>query len=239
MRQLLFLSLLGVLTSLTVSCGTSSSESSSTEPEPTPPAVATPAPEVPNPVEAAKEDAKVATTSKTTTGLLPSTNPDARRQTIPAGKRTDPFSGISVSPEITLPKPTPSPQSPNSTSSSSGASGASSPQPPASGAIPSGTTGASRPGGIPKAPPAAPSTDLAKAVEVTGVVQLGSMIQAIVKAPNEPSSRNVQAGERLSNGQVLIKRIDVGAGGNPIVVLEQNGVEVIKNLADEATGVTG
>jgi hypothetical protein len=75
-------------------------------------------------------------------------------------------------------------------------------------------------------------------VEVTGVVQLGSSIQAIVKAPNEPSSRNVQAGERLSNGQVLVKRIILG-GGNPIVVLEENGVEVVKPLSDNTTRAAG
>jgi hypothetical protein len=72
---------------------------------------------------------------------------------------------------------------------------------------------------------------------VTGVVQLGGAAQAIVKAPNEPSSRNVQAGERLSNGEVLVKRITADQGMSPVVVLEQNGVEVIKTLTDKTSQV--
>jgi hypothetical protein len=67
---------------------------------------------------------------------------------------------------------------------------------------------------------------LAQAVKVTGVVQIGSTVHAIVNAPNEPSSRYVRVGQRLSNGQVLVKRIEMNQGSEPVVVLEQNGVEV-------------
>lgn len=38
-------------------------------------------------------------------------------------------------------------------------------------------------------------------------------------------SQYVRAGQRVANGQVLIKRIDV-RGSEPTVVLEQNGIEV-------------
>ncbi|NJL22451.1 MAG: hypothetical protein HC895_19210 [Leptolyngbyaceae cyanobacterium SM1_3_5] len=76
------------------------------------------------------------------------------------------------------------------------------------------------------AAPLAPQPTLAQAVKVTGVVQIGNTLHAIVSAPNEPSSRYVRAGQRLSNGQVLVKRIEVNRGSEPIVVLEQNGVEV-------------
>jgi len=73
-------------------------------------------------------------------------------------------------------------------------------------------------------PPPPPQPTLARAVQVLGVVQIGSIPHAIVQAPNEPTSRYVRVGQRLSNGEVLVKRIEMGQ--EPIVVLEQVGVEV-------------
>jgi hypothetical protein len=64
-------------------------------------------------------------------------------------------------------------------------------------------------------------------VQVLGVVQIGNTAHAIVQAPNEPTSRYVQVGQRLSNGQVLVKRIEMSRGAEePVVVLEQYGIEV-------------
>jgi hypothetical protein len=83
--------------------------------------------------------------------------------------------------------------------------------------------------------PAQPIPTLANAVEVTGVVQIGSTMQAIVKAPDEPTSRYVGVGQRLANGQVLVKRIET-AGSEPIVVLEESGVEVIRAIGQAAEG---
>lgn len=83
-------------------------------------------------------------------------------------------------------------------------------------------SGALRP--APNLPPPPPQPTLARAVQVLGVVQIGNMPHAIVQAPNEPTSRYVRVGQRLSNGEVLVKRIEMGA--EPIVVLEQVGVEV-------------
>jgi hypothetical protein len=62
-------------------------------------------------------------------------------------------------------------------------------------------------------------------VQVLGVVQIGRVPHAIVQAPNEPHSRYVRVGDRLSNGEVLVKRIDM-RGSEPQVVLEQIGIEV-------------
>jgi hypothetical protein len=81
------------------------------------------------------------------------------------------------------------------------------------------------PAGIPTMPPI-PQPTLAREVEVTGVVTIGNTTQAIVKAPNEPSSRYVSVGQRLANGQVLVKRIDMNPGSDPVVILEENGIEV-------------
>lgn len=80
--------------------------------------------------------------------------------------------------------------------------------------------------------PPKPSTDLANAVEVSGVITVGGVAQAIVKAPNEASSRYVSVGQRLANGKVLVKRIET-LGSEPIVVLEENGVEVARAVGDK------
>jgi hypothetical protein len=89
---------------------------------------------------------------------------------------------------------------------------------------PGGNPG-SAPLGIPTMPPI-PQPTLAREVEVTGVVTIGNTTQAIVKAPNEPTSRYVSVGQRLAGGQVLVKRIEMNPGSDPIVVLEENGIEV-------------
>jgi hypothetical protein len=65
-------------------------------------------------------------------------------------------------------------------------------------------------------------------VEVSGVVMVGGAPQAIVKAPNEETSRHVRVGQRISNGQVLVKRIEMNGGTDPIVIFEENGVEVAR-----------
>lgn len=81
---------------------------------------------------------------------------------------------------------------------------------------------------LPPAP--APSTNLASSVEVTGVMKVGEKISAIVKTQNEPS-RSVSAGDYLSGGAVRVKRIELGVDREPVVVLEQNGVEVVKAVS--------
>ena len=82
-------------------------------------------------------------------------------------------------------------------------------------------------------PPPPPSTDLATGTEVSGVVKVGNETQVIVKVPNEPTSRYVKIGQRLSNGQVLVKRVDLKQGADPIVILEENGVEVAKAVGEK------
>ncbi len=81
--------------------------------------------------------------------------------------------------------------------------------------------------------PPLPQPDLARAVRVTGVVQIGGEMRAIVEPPNE-NSRYVRVGDSLANGQVLVKRIDVNAGPEPVVILEQFGVEVARPVGDGA-----
>jgi hypothetical protein len=78
-------------------------------------------------------------------------------------------------------------------------------------------------------PPVQP--ELARAVIVTGVVLIGQEPQAIIKVPNEPTSRYVLAGQRLANG-VLVKRIEMNEGSNPVVIFEQYGMEVARNVGE-------
>ncbi|MBF2027600.1 MAG: hypothetical protein IGS48_12660 [Oscillatoriales cyanobacterium C42_A2020_001] len=86
--------------------------------------------------------------------------------------------------------------------------------------------------------PPRPSTDIAQAVEVTGVVVVGRTPQAIVVAPGDATSRYVSAGQRISGGKVLVKRIELGDGSEPIVILEENGVEVSRSVGEKPPQAT-
>ncbi|MDJ0796217.1 MAG: hypothetical protein QNJ51_05165 [Calothrix sp. MO_167.B12] len=85
---------------------------------------------------------------------------------------------------------------------------------------------------VPVLPPP-PQPKLAQAVSVSGVVVIGKEPQAIIKVPDEPTSRYVQAGQRLANG-LLIKRIEMNEGSEPTVILEQYGIEVAKMVGEGA-----
>jgi hypothetical protein len=80
--------------------------------------------------------------------------------------------------------------------------------------------------------PPPPQPELAEGVFVSGVVLIGQKAQAIIKVPNEETSRYVEAGQRLGNG-LLIKRIEMNEGSNPIVILEQYGIEVARMVGEQ------
>ncbi|WP_346293909.1 hypothetical protein [Sphaerothrix gracilis] len=84
--------------------------------------------------------------------------------------------------------------------------------------------------------PELPTPELATEVQITGVVQIGNKAHAIVKAPGEATSRYVSAGQRLSNGRVLVKRIEVREGIEPRVILEENGIEVAVTVGNSTGG---
>lgn len=79
--------------------------------------------------------------------------------------------------------------------------------------------------------PALPTADLAEATEITGVITLDGVDNIMVKAPNEQYSRYVQVGDVIADGQVTVKRVDFRRN-SPVVVLEQFGVEVYKEVDD-------
>lgn len=83
--------------------------------------------------------------------------------------------------------------------------------------------------------PPPPQPKLAQAVLVSGVIQVGNQPQAIIKVPSEPTSRYVQAGQRLASG-LLVKRIEMNEGSEPIVILEQYGIEVARMVGEAPKG---
>lgn len=87
---------------------------------------------------------------------------------------------------------------------------------------------------VPSQPPAPPSPTDALSLRVTGVVQVGDRFQIIVQIPGENSERYVNVGDRIANGQVLVKRVELSKTLDPVVIFEQYGQEVAKNVGDSA-----
>lgn len=72
--------------------------------------------------------------------------------------------------------------------------------------------------------PEIPQPTTARAVRVSGVIQIGGSPYAIIKAPDEVE-RYVRQGERVAGGRVFVKRIDTRLA-EPRVILVENGIEV-------------
>ncbi len=165
-------------------------------------------------------------------GLIQPTNPNQRAQQVQKGRK-DPFAGLFAP---IIPR---------------GATAAATPQstqlpklPVAEAPQPVAVKPSPQPSPVPAIPlpPVAPETafvppppqpEIARGVSVMGVVQIGNEVQAIVQVPNEATSRYIAVGQWLSNGQVLVKRIEVNQGSDPLVILEQNGIEVAKAVGEE------
>lgn len=169
-------------------------------------------------------------------GLLQSTNARVRVPTITTG-RSDPFAVLATGP-VTLPAAstvTKARTQPAATSSSKLPPFSLAPLPSVPANSPQLTplpslpnSAALPPAAIPVAPPS--RTALADSIDISGVVQVKGQWHVIVKEPNSNTSRYVTAGDYLANGSVLVKKIITGAGADPIVVLQQNGVEVTKSI---------
>ncbi len=233
MRKLVFVGFAGAIALTIASCASDSGGDVATSPSPVAPVTATkPATSQPFGAKAAPLVAQKPPAGDTIPGLIQSTNGDERAKQVQASidgqKGKDPFAGLP--PKLQQPRtaansqnvPTvrqlpPTPQIPTRrpTSPSTTAFNPKTPLPPGNSSVP-----------VIKTLPPLPTANLANAVEVSGVVMVGGVAQAIVKAPNEETSRYVRVGQRLSNGQVLVKRIEMNGGSDPIVILEENGVEV-------------
>lgn len=84
--------------------------------------------------------------------------------------------------------------------------------------------------------PPLPQAELAKGVQVSGFAIVAGVPRAIVKAPDERTSRSVSAGDRLSNGQVLVKEIDF-TSEEPVLILEQSGTRVAVAVGKPGTQI--
>ncbi|MBE9127666.1 MULTISPECIES: hypothetical protein [unclassified Coleofasciculus] len=131
-----------------------------------------------------------------------------------------------------------SPSGSNRPSGGSTSGGGSAAAKPNTGSSPSGGVAVPPPPEFIPELPKLPEPELAQQIEIKGVVQVGNVPRAIIKEPNEPS-RYVQAGQRLSNGQVLVKRIEVNRGPTPVVVLEQYGIEIARRVGEQPAGTAG
>ncbi|NJL52178.1 MAG: hypothetical protein HC930_08105 [Hydrococcus sp. SU_1_0] len=152
-------------------------------------------------------------------GLIPATNPDDRARTSIRG-RNDPFSGVALNPHIKIKedenKPAPKvAEKPSNVIASRDYN--------------TQDRYSDRYQDV-SAPPAAPDTNLAMNVVVSGIYQANGRTKLIVKAPEESSSRYVEVGDYLSNNQVLVKRVD-----DSQVILEQSGEEVTKTIGEAMT----
>ena len=174
--------------------------------------------------------------------LIEPTNGNQRAKQVQKG-RQDPFAGLFVQAIPSVPttkapqRIVQSPSPPVAPAQQPVAVG--SPSPLVSIGTPSSQTNSLppvEPSSIPQPvlPPLLQEPDLARGVAVTGVIQIGSEPQAIIKVPNEATSRYVRVGQRLSNGQVLVKRIEINENSEPVVILEQYGIEVARAVGEEA-----
>jgi len=148
----------------------------------------------------------------TVSGLLPQTQAEQRRKEIIPG-RPDPFSVIPVEPKIVVKNEG------TGTSTNVNSQSADLPPPPENQELEE---------------PEVVGADLAERVVVSGVIELGDITHIIITAPNEAYTRYVQPGQYVANGEVLVKRVEMGSGATPIVVLEQSGIEVFKPVGAEA-----
>jgi hypothetical protein len=171
--------------------------------QPSPSPQASPSP--PPTFDQALQPRKVPTTTQKVAGLIPATNPNQHQGTVKQG-RNDPFAMIPVEPIVKYPPPKTVKRAPSK--------------------VPTSVVArrSSRPSGLPE-------PNEALGVVVSGVMDLPSSPVAIVKAPGESVVRRVTQGSTLSNGQVRVKAI-YAENNNPMVILEQYGVEVIKRVGE-------
>lgn len=206
----------------------------------------------PVPQPEATETSELLTPNANTSVFIPSTDPDVRRKQTAQG-RNDPFADLPLgTPQVVFvperPKAKPTQTTPAVTSLNGGGgggavAGAAAGQAGSSSAgnATAGTSSSGKntvalapvPAKLSFSPllPELPKADLAEETEVTGVIQLNGVNHVMVQAPNEKYSRYVRVGDYIAEGQVQVKRVDFRRNA-PVVVLEQYGIEVYKQLDD-------
>jgi hypothetical protein len=223
MHKFLSIFLLGIITLSIQSCSQEKPQSTSPKNPSTPPSKSAQIPAKPAsssiPNNPAVADASTpaqafqkAKSAQPTAGLIPSTNPDRRIQASLKGRK-DPFAFVSLMAKIKAPEKK--------------ASEVAAKLPDKSNNLPKIPVQ-----NTPVLEPVRTEPTLANSVAVTGVMDIGGILKAIVKAPEEEASRYVEVGQYLSNGQILVKNIDTSDPLNPSVILEQAGVQVSKKVGE-------
>lgn len=225
------------------SCSSNSTDTSQVKTQPLP----SPPQSFPQPIVPATAPTTNLTTGKAgratvVKGLVPATDPGKHRVPLTTGRR-DPFAAANLPEFIPYSRPANSTAAVALPQETMGSPIALVPLPPPANSLGNPTLPALAPlptvGVAPANAPAmatAPTampvptspTSLAMSVQVSGIGQIGDKLSAIVTVPEEGTSRYVRVGDYLANGRVLVKRIQVKGNSEPLVVLEQNGIEVIK-----------
>lgn len=73
----------------------------------------------------------------------------------------------------------------------------------------------------------------ARAVEVSGVIEVEGKTQVIVKLPNESFSRYVNVGDKIANSNIVVKRIDDRGTISPTIILSEGGTEVSHKIGEK------
>ncbi|HIK44052.1 MAG TPA: hypothetical protein IGR64_04100 [Leptolyngbyaceae cyanobacterium M65_K2018_010] len=169
-------------------------------------------------------------------GLLRSTSSQARVEALAVG-RPDPFAPLVVSsqvparPTAVVPVPTPPPAAVPPSALPVVPVAATQSLPPLPQALPLPSLPAPYvPGSLPlhdssvSLAPSSPATmqSLVEQVVVSGVVQVGNRVNAIVTEPGSTIGRRVAAGDTVAGGRIRVKAIDL-SGVEPVVVLTYDG----------------
>jgi hypothetical protein len=171
--------------------------------------------------------------------LIPPTTTVERVPQIDTG-RSDPFASLGLMPSVTIkPKPAAAPAATLPAAPAAIPVAAVAPPPstvfPLPPLIPASTNLPPLPIGSPPSvsvPSQTPPRSLAETIEISGVVELAGKTNVIIQVPNEHTSRYAAVGERLDNGKVLIKRVEMGL--EPVVILEQGGREIARSVGSGA-----
>lgn len=151
-------------------------------------------------------------------GLIPATNPDARVRSSVRG-RNDPFSIVTLNPRIEIEQQEVKQPAKNKNDRISTEDRRSSRDSESNLDLPE--------------PEIIAEPTLAQEVVISGLYEANGTIKLIVQAPEENTSRYVEVGQYLSNGQVLVKSIDKDHFPYPLVILEQSGIEVAKTIGGD------
>ena len=176
--------------------------------------------------EVAENELEAETESEPTqaiAGLVSATDPDTRVRKSVRG-RVDPFSVVTLVPKIEVKEVEEKPQPTNNRNNLTNRQRNRIVQNP--------NNSNSRNNNRLPNPPKLFEPQLAREVVISGMYESNGTTKLIVNAPEENSSRYVEVGQYLSNGQVLVKSVDRNHFPAPLVTLEQAGVEVYKTIGE-------